>query len=134
MLRDQFSLGMFGVVLLVCAAVPGCSQGPPTGTLQGKVTLKGEPFANARLNFLNQKTGAAIAGEIQTDGSYRVDKIEAGTYTVFLTPKEVGDPDNPSAGSGIDPNVPPDCYNQNTSPLRVEVKPGANTANIELSP
>jgi len=122
------------ILLVMSLIVSGCSQGPQTGTLEGKVTLKGQPFSNARLNFLNQKTGAAMAAEIQPDGSYRVDKLEVGTYTVFLAPKEVGDPDNPAAGSGIDPNVPPDCYNQSTSPLRVEVKPGANSANIELSP
>ena len=122
------------ILLVMSLIVSGCSQGPQTGTLEGKVTLKGQPFSNARLNFLNQKTGAAMAAEIQPDGSYRVDKLEVGRYTVFLAPKEVGDPDNPAAGSGIDPNVPPDCYNQSTSPLRVEVKPGANSANIELSP
>jgi len=132
----RIRLGLLGCVLLLVVSVTlgGCSQGPQTGTLEGKVTLKGQPFSNARLNFLNQKTGAAMAAEIQPDGSYRVEKLEVGTYTVFLAPKEVGDPDNPAAGSGIDPNVPPECYNQSSSPLRVEVKPGANTANIELSP
>ncbi|MDW8079264.1 MAG: hypothetical protein RMJ16_10275 [Thermoguttaceae bacterium] len=124
-----------GVVVTVLAlTLAGCTQGPPVGSLEGKLTLKGQPFSNARVNLINQKTGKALAAELAPDGSFRVENAEVGTYVVFLAPKTVGDPDNPAAGSGQDPNVPPECYDQGASKLRVEIKPGPNTATIELAP
>jgi hypothetical protein len=112
----------------------GCQQGPQTGSLRGTVTLKGKPFSNARLNFIHEKTKSAAGAEINPDGSFTVEKLEVGTYVVFLAPRSERTPDNPEAEPGIDPNVPPDCYDQSKSPLRVEIKPGANTKTLELAP
>lgn len=120
-------------LLAASVSFPGCSQGPPEGSLQGRVTLKGEPFSNARVNLVNVNTGAAVAAELNPDGSFTVPKLPVGTYVVFLAPLEVGDPDNPEAGSGQDPNVPPECYDQTQSRLRVEIKAGPNSATIELA-
>lgn len=126
------SLAVAGWLLL--PAMSGCSQGPQLGNLRGKLTLKGEPFSNARVNLINEKTGAAAAAELNPDGSFSIQNIPVGSYVVFLAPKTVGDPDNPAAGSGQDPNVPPECYDQKLSKLRVEIKAGPNTATLELAP
>jgi hypothetical protein len=120
-----------GCVLLVWS---GCAKPNPTGTLEGKVLLNGQPFSNARLNFLSKGTGAASAAEIASDGSFKVETpMKLGTYVVFLAPKTVADPDHPSPSPGIDPKVPEACWNEATSPLKIEVKEGKNNVSIELA-
>ncbi len=122
---------VLGCVLL---AWSGCAKPNPTGTVEGNVTLNGQPFSNARLNFLSKGTGAASAAEIAGDGSFKVETpMKVGTYVVFLAPKTVADPDHPSPSPGIDPKVPQACWNEATSPLKIEVKEGKNNVPIELA-
>lgn len=120
-------------LLVVLATIVACTKSEPVGTVQGKVTLGGQPFSNARLNFISKTTGVASAADIESDGSFKVaTPLKVGTYVVFLAPKTVADPDHPTAGTGPDPKVPQAYWNESTSPLKVEVKAGSNDIPIEL--
>ncbi len=122
-----------GTSLVLLAVLAGCTKSEPTGTVQGKVTLAGQPFSNARLNFISKTTGMASAADIEPDGSFKLaTPLKAGPYTVFLAPKTVADPDHPTAGTGPDPNVPQAYWNESTSPLKVEIKAGPNEIPIDL--
>ncbi len=117
---------------VLAAGLAGCTKSEPMGTVQGKVTLAGQPFSNARLNFISKATGVATAADIESDGSYKLaSPLKVGSYTVFLAPKTVADPDHPNAGTGPDPNVPQAYWNESTSPVKVEVKAGPNDIPIE---
>jgi hypothetical protein len=123
-------VGLSAVLFLIA----GCTKVQPVGTVEGKVTLNGQPFSNARLNFLSQGTGSAGAAEIGGDGSFKVaTPLKVGTYTVFLAPRTTADPDHPSTSPEIDPKVPAKCWNESTSTIRVEVKTGKNEIPIELA-
>ena len=125
-----------GVILLagILLSLAGCSKSEPLGTVQGKVTLNGQSYSNARLNFLGKGTGAASAAEIESNGAFRVETpMKVGTYTVFLAPKTTADPDHPSPSPGIDPKVPATCWNEATSLVKIEVKAGQNEVPIELA-
>jgi hypothetical protein len=132
-----FSSGWVGgavILFTVLFLIAGCKKAQPAGTVKGKVTLNGQPYSNARLNFLNQATRAASAADIEGDGSYRLaTPMSVGTYTVFLTPKTIADPDHPSTATGIDPKVPEKCWNDSTSPIRIEIKQGQHEVPIELA-
>ncbi len=131
----QGIVGTAAALASVFLLLGGCGAKPqPTGTVEGKVTLNGEPFSNARLNFLSKGTGAASAAEMEGNGSFKVETpMKVGTYTVFLAPKTTADPDHPSPSPGIDPKVPEACWNQATSKLTIEVKEGKNDIPIELA-
>lgn len=121
------------MLLVLLGAVAGCTKSEPVGTLQGKVTLGGQPFSNARLNFVSKTTGVATAADIESDGSFKVaTPLKAGIYTVFLSPKTEADPDHPRGGTGPDPKVPQAYWNESSSPLKVEVKTGLNDIPIDL--
>lgn len=129
----SFPAFLAGGLLVLAALLAGCTKSEPMGTVQGKVLLGGQPFSNARLNFISKATGVATAADIESDGSFKVaTPLKAGTYTVFLAPKTVADPDHPNAGTGPDPNVPQAYWNEATSPIKVEVKAGPNDIPIEL--
>ena len=133
-----WSRGWVGAAIVLAAVLcltSGCKKAEPVGTVEGKVTLKGEPFSNARLNFLRQGTGSAGAAEIGSDGRFKVlTPLKVGTYTVFLAQKTVGDPDHPAPAPELDPKVPTTCWNEATSTIRIEVKEGKNEIPIELAP
>jgi len=83
------SLMFLGVVMLVWL---GCGESensvepihPTTGSLEGQVT----PIQDIPITVQIQQTGVVIASvEADTDGNYRIDDIESGTYMVSVTAK-----------------------------------------------
>lgn len=132
-LEGTLWLGLPTVVVVLLGMLAGCTKSEPMGMVQGKVTLNGQPFSNARLNFISSTTGMASAADIESDGSFKVaTPMKAGTYTVFLAPKSEADPDHPTAGTGPDPKVPQAYWNQSSSPIKVEIKAGPNDIPIDL--
>ena len=125
------------IVLAVMAAVPGCTgrKTKPKGSVEGKVIFNGQPYTEASVVFLNQGTGQGSSANIQPDGSFRLpDKVEIGTYIVYLAPKLEEDPAAEPKPVSIDKTVPEKYWNEATSDIRVEVKTGTNQFTIELKP
>jgi len=85
------------------------------GTVEGIVTLKGKPVASGRIIFHLDKD-QFVGARIQEDGSYRIDRVPAGTWKITIE------------GDGIDPKF----SGENKTPLVAEVKEGKSNLNIEL--
>lgn len=61
------------VTALVAALVAGCGHGgPQMGSVKGKVTLDGQPIAQAVVTFAPLDGGPASSGMTAEDGTYRI--------------------------------------------------------------
>ncbi|HPZ84199.1 MAG TPA: carboxypeptidase regulatory-like domain-containing protein [Thermogutta sp.] len=133
--RRYLVLGL--IALSVILVLPGCTgrKTKPKGSVEGKVTFNGHPYTEASVVFFNQETGQGSSANIQPDGSFRLpERIEVGTYIVYLAPKMEEDPAAEPKPVSIDKTVPEKYWSESTSDIRVEVKTGSNQFNIDLKP
>jgi hypothetical protein len=89
------------------------------GSVSGKVTFKGQPLAAAEVTVvtLDEAKPRVFTAPIQTDGSYSFkEPLPPGRYVVIVTATA----------------VPAKYATTTTSGLTIDVKPGANSQNIEL--
>ena len=111
----------------------GCSQGPSTAPVSGKVTREGKPFANASVGF--QPTGSANPGSgsygrTDADGHYDLKLVltdapgaVVGPHKVSVTP--AGKPRDPKDDSAIG--------NTKSVPFQFVVPPeGSTTADFDI--
>jgi hypothetical protein len=129
-------------VQLVCviALLAGCSSGPETGTIKGKVTFKGAPVKEGSVVFSNPKEGGTAEGKIDKDGNYAVTgKVVVGEYQVTISPPmEIKDTD-PGKSPPVPveknmPNIPMKYRQPGTTPFKETVKKGENTFNFDMVP
>jgi hypothetical protein len=123
----------------VFAVLAGCSKGPPTGDVEGKVTFKGQPVTEGLVTFLNPKEGGAAEAQIATDGTYAVKNVVVGEYLVVITPPVVivdTDPGKspPAPVEKRAPNTPQKYRQQGSTPLKATVKQGKNEHNFDMKP
>ena len=124
--KGGWALAVLGVLLLA-----GCSRGdrPSLGLVSGTVTLDGKPLAGARVIFEPVEGGRASTASTDNEGRYeliyiRTDKgAKVGPHNVRIF---AGNSEQGRA------EVVPARYNLQTT-LRVEVKPGENERNFELT-
>jgi hypothetical protein len=132
-------------LLLVCSVclVLGCGGGPEVGSVSGRVTLDGEPLADARVNFQpiggsGRNAGIGSYGRTNANGEYSLTLIDdsgqgavVGMHKVMIkaVPEPKGGPNDDKARSG--PDRVPREYNIDST-LTFEVKPGPNTADWPL--
>lgn len=101
----------------VCAVVLGIVSagcGPSKGSVTGKVTLDGTPLKGGRVDFVNNSGGSSATAELNDDGTYTVDSLTAGEYSVTVTTEYLnagsttggGGPMNMRPGGGP-PMMPP---------------------------
>src|SRR5260370_39065681 len=95
---------------------PEAEQPAEKGDVTGKVVVKGKPLSEGTIAFVPEK-GDAISGKIAADGTYKLSNVPAGRHTVVIT--------NTKA-------VETSYADAKTSPLKVEVKKGANVADFDL--
>lgn len=121
-------------------SVTGCS-GDPLGTVHGKVTYKGEPApVGATIAFVSA-SGAAGSGNIGADGTYSVTaSLPVGIYTVIisppanvLSPAEAMRASQPGGVTDKYPNIPPKYRAAATSNSSLEIKPGKNEYNLNMT-
>jgi hypothetical protein len=121
------------------AVVAGCSSGPRTGQVEGKVTFEGKPVTEGLVTFLNPKEGGAAEAEIKPDGTYVVKKgVVVGGYLVVITPPmHLVDTDPgkspPAPVEKPAPNIPPKYRQQGTTILKAEVIEGKNVFNFDMT-
>ena len=123
--------GLFLGVVLVSATA--CNAEKPTATATGTVTYNGTPVTTGQLNLLS-KTGAGAQAKIGETGDFTIaGEIEAGEYTVFVTPPPP-EPQAPGAGRAKPRTftVPAKFRDAATSGVTVTVKPGTNTIPVEF--
>ena len=129
----------FGAVLLTLLSAVGCGGGPvllPTATVSGKVTFEGAPVTEGEVNFASSD-GYAATVPLDSSGSFSIESLEVGSYTVFVTPPSPteapgSEPDETSEPKQYD-NIPQGYRQQTTSDLVAEVKEGdGNTFTFDL--
>jgi hypothetical protein len=132
----------WSVLLLLLAALAGCSGRPPWGTVKGRVSLGSQPVTEATIIFENSESGIAVTCPLREDGRYEIATyhgpgLPVGTYRVAVAPggrMRDGD-DSPLAGKNPPPPkkktaspIPSRFHTATASPLLAEVREGENPA------
>jgi hypothetical protein len=118
----------------------GCSQGPPTGRVKGKVTFKGQPVAEGRVTLVNDIEGGGAEALLESDGTFAVPHpVDVRDYKVMINPlTEVVDTDPgktpPMAIEKKAPNIPKKYRMPGSTPLTAPVKTGENEFKFEMTP
>lgn len=141
-MRRGFMAMILGGAAVLLTTVAGCGQkGPALGQVRGRVTLDGEPLAEAEIVFQPQKGRPGTArtndkGEYEL--TYTVDRAGAllGLHEIRITTFEPGyDGETPQGERKTIPERPervPAKYNRK-SELKADVKPGSNVFDFQLS-
>ena len=138
--RSTPRLRIVAAAVLLAAACGGCSSGPPTGEVQGKVTFQGNPVREGRVTFLNLTEGGAAEADIQSDGTYVVkNPVVVGDYVIEIKPlMHMVDTDPgrtpPSPEEKPAPDIPEKYRMQGSTPLRETVKTGKNVFDFNMTP
>lgn len=132
-------------VLGLAGCLLGCGgaetpQGKPV-KVAGKVTLLGEPLKDHQLILYTSsedvpKDYRNYSAEILPDGTYEIEKVYPGKYTVFFSVKP---PDTPMADPGMAmadtaAESPIGAFLSPNSPLSAEVSETSGPLNFELEP
>jgi len=123
-----------GTLIVLTLFFTGCGGGnyPEVGTVSGKVTLDGQPLAEATVMF-QPKDGRPSMGTTNSDGAYSLSYADGvsgatlGEHTVFIRteiPGEDGQP--PIAKEKLSKRY------HDRSELKAQVKSGSNTFDFPL--
>jgi len=74
----------FGLLIIVVGLF---FLGRPRGTVTGRVTFRGKPVYTGSVIIVG-KDGVAVAGAIETDGTYSVQKAPVGEVTIGVVSKD----------------------------------------------
>jgi hypothetical protein len=125
-----------GACLLGLTIFVGCGGGGPGATVEGSVTLDGQPVQNGTISFVPADGKTASAGGKIADGKYSVavppgpKRVEiAASKVVGQRPAYAGDPNSPMID--ITESIIPPRYNAQ-SELTFEVKAGDNQKDFAL--
>jgi hypothetical protein len=122
----------------------GCGEGPPpTGSVNGTVTYKGQPVTSGAAMLENAEQGTIAAGELDASGKFRVEGLRLGEYVVTIVPPPVEMPNENSSFDGtkalVAPKVvapkdiPAKFASSQTSPLRHTIVEGESEFSIDLA-
>ena len=121
-------------MMVLCTS--GCNSGPAMGQVGGKVTLDGEPLANAFVEF-RPREGRPSGATTDASGDYTLQFTAhetgalLGEHTVKITTE--GEIEDPETGETTEvPERVPAKYNTETT-LTATVSGGKNTINFELT-
>lgn len=126
------SLSILSLLSLACYGCGG--SGAKLGKVTGKVTLGGQPLADALVTF-SPTGGSPSAGRTAGDGTYtliyskRINGAVVGEHTVTISTYQpaMEDPPTPAV-----PEKVPFKYREEESPQKVTVKSGSNTLDFSL--
>lgn len=122
----------FCFVLAAFPFLQGCSGNPNLSEVQGRVTLDGQPLANAFVVYAPTKGGTTSYGKTDESGQYRMmfKDNEPGAWIgeniVRISTGDVG----AGGGSGTKERVP-QVYNLQST-LKANVVSGKNTFDFDL--
>jgi hypothetical protein len=128
------------VAVAACAALAGCSKGPPEiTTLSGRVTIDGKPVKAGVVNVMSADDVVRTGGEIGPDGTYRIVGAPVGPVRLSVSTEEfrVVQPE-PGSPPKPRPNpryvATPGRYERfDTAGLATTVPRGEATYDIELT-
>jgi len=125
----------FAAVLLSACPLAGCSSSQYP-TVEGEVTLDGQPLQEGGISFVPLDGQTPTAGGSIQDGRYSLE-VPPGTKRIEITATKVigqrqayeGDPNSPMID--ITESLIPERFNMR-SELQFDVKPGVNTKDFHL--
>jgi hypothetical protein len=131
--------GKFAVAFLALVALAGCGGPyPNVARVSGKVTLGGQPLADAVLIFSPLEAGSPSSGRTDSQGNYtliytrRVNGAEIGEHSVTISTGREADPDADPPTPAVPEKVP---YKYRLpGALKATVVKGSNTINFDLEP
>ncbi len=125
----------FLLPLALLFAGVGCGpDGPPMGTVAGKLTIGGAPPVEPiRVTFVNTSIGQGAAATVGKDGAYSLESpLPLTEYRIFVS-KILGDTGGPvSTAKEMLMTVQKEFRSEETTPLKFSVKQGANEFHIEI--
>ena len=129
------------IVAITSAAMIGCSRGPKTVPVTGKVTYQGQPLKFGSVMFQPEK-GRMAKGQIQPDGTFTLstdgkEGAVPGMHKVGVTCFELQSPNPPATPPGQEPSngrsFIPQKYNSPTgSGIAVEVTEDMKPVELNL--
>jgi hypothetical protein len=135
------------VLAFGCALLTDCSgsSGPRVASVNGTVTYKDKPLANADVTFAPEDGGRVASGRTDANGRFTLGTFSTGDGAIIgkhrVSVRAHGperDP-KPGEGSGMpgdkvpgDALIPTKYFAAETSGLTYEVKHGSNHADLEL--
>jgi hypothetical protein len=123
---------------LLAFSLVGCGpSGPEIASVEGRVTLDGEPLPEAQVLFVPDKGRPSVA-KTGTDGYYRLEYVDGlegaipGKCRVEITTRKPAEPNTEGVMMPAVKEKVPVQYNRDTT-LQFEVKPETNNvANFDL--
>src|SRR5690242_9684854 len=135
-MKPSCRIGFVGLLVAAALFPAGCSRGPKTAPVRGRVTYKGRPVPNGTVAFIPDG-GTAATGEIGPDGAYTLttfrkgDGAVLGAHKVVITALDAGK-EGETADTLPAPLIPVKYMNLTTTDLRAEVQDHENTINFDL--
>jgi hypothetical protein len=145
-------------IALICLLVfAGCGSSAsdhipagPKGTVSGKVFINDKPApAGTTVVFTHSKVGVPATGLVAPDGSYSLEMIDTmqiptGLYKITVYPpaqQQMSEAEYEQYMSGegkvselqVSNQIPHQYLRTETSPLKYEVKEGANTFDVKIT-
>lgn len=132
----RFSTSLCCSAALLVASLCACSK-PEVGTVQGRVTLDGQPLTKASIVFEDTSRGISVNVALAADGTFNARTYDnpglpPGMYQVAVRPGGAGDGSAPLVGDA-DPGaatatspIPKQYQSIKTSGLTAEVEVGEN--------
>lgn len=128
------SLSVFIVIVITFS---GCGGGREA-SVQGTVTLDGQPLDHGNVSFIPVPQGAGAHATIESDGTFSASTggtkgLDPGDY--LLTVRAFDEPtEDPRGGPPIPGKLlTPEKYaSSSTSELRFTIQPGSNDLEVEL--
>jgi hypothetical protein len=154
MVLSQAQILSAGCLILALLGLAGCGGESRLATVEGKVTIDGQPISSGRVFFRSPDGKSTVIAKIRPDGTYRALDVPYGVMRVTVTPitkwermRRMQDPKNgkksrPSEGEseGIDSStevprviIPEKYQDPDTSGLTFAATSETNTYNIEIS-
>jgi hypothetical protein len=135
----QHKIFMTVTVSILLGSVPGCTdKSLSLQNVHGSVEYHGKLLNHGRVTFTPEQgaPGVPAVGEIQPDGSFRMETEERegaieGRYHVLVQCREPP-PTSGKPQMALLKSLIPEIYSGDGSPLRFEVKPGDNEYAISL--
>jgi hypothetical protein len=137
MSRMPISLICAAAIAAANLALGGCDRGPPSGAVNGEVTLDGQPVKNGRILFTPIDRQTQPAGGTISDGKFTVSDVPVAKMRVEINGNKVigkrrvyeDSPNSPIVEEVAE--LVPRKYNIN-SELTLDVKEGSQTVQYDL--
>lgn len=128
------SAAVLGAIFVV--GLGGCGKAaPPSGKVQGKVTVQGKSLEIGRVQFVKPDGVPVGSAKVNATGEFQFDApVPVGEYRVAITP-----PGEEAPAGAPDPQlekamkaIPPKYRNDNTSGFKATVKEGDNSFTFDM--